>query len=114
MGGGVNASVPLIRAPRSHRGPAFRLSEGERPLEEERIERGFGRSIRTGHHTVPNDDGVGSAADKGAPAGHARQPSEFVRASFERVDRLNGRYLEIVQGVLRATVSAAGQARRAA
>jgi len=37
-----------------------------------------------------------------------------VRASFERVNRLNGRYLEIVQGVLRATVSAAGQARRAA
>src|SRR4051794_30757081 len=44
----------------------------------------------------------------------ARLQGEFVRASFERVNRLNGRYLEIVQGVMRATVSAAGQARRAA
>jgi Helix-hairpin-helix motif len=40
--------------------------------------------------------------------------SEFVRASFERVNRLNGRYLEIVQDVMRATVTAAGRGRRAA
>jgi hypothetical protein len=40
--------------------------------------------------------------------------NEFVRASFGRVNRLNGRYLEVVQDVMRATVSAAGQARRAA
>lgn len=44
----------------------------------------------------------------------ARLQSEFVRASFERMNRLNGRYLEIVQDVMRATVSAAGQGRRAA
>ena len=37
----------------------------------------------------------------------ARLQSEFVRESFERVNRLNGRYLEIVQDVMRATVSAA-------
>jgi hypothetical protein len=44
----------------------------------------------------------------------ARLQGEFVRASFGRVNRLNGRYLEVVQDVMRATVSAAGQARRAA
>jgi len=44
----------------------------------------------------------------------ARLQGEFVRASFERMSRLNGRYLEIVQGMMRATVSAAEQARRAA
>jgi hypothetical protein len=44
----------------------------------------------------------------------ARLQGEFVRASFERMSRLNGRYLEVVQDVMRATVSAAGQARRAA
>ena len=44
----------------------------------------------------------------------ARLQGEFVRASFERMNRLNGRYLEVVQDVMRATVSAAGQARRAA
>jgi hypothetical protein len=44
----------------------------------------------------------------------ARLQGELVRASFERVNRLNGRYLEIVQDVMRATVSAAGQARKAA
>ena len=44
----------------------------------------------------------------------ARLQGEFVRASFERMNRLNGRYLEIVRDVMRATVSAAGQARRAA
>ena len=43
-----------------------------------------------------------------------RFQGELVRASFERVNRLNGRYLEIVRDVMRATVSAAGQARRAA
>jgi hypothetical protein len=44
----------------------------------------------------------------------ARLQGEFVRASFERMNRLNGRYLEIVQDVMRATVSAARQSRRAA
>src|SRR4051794_23083568 len=44
----------------------------------------------------------------------ARLQGEFMRASFERMNRLNGRYLEVVQDVMRATVSAAGQARRAA
>jgi hypothetical protein len=44
----------------------------------------------------------------------ARLQGEFVRASFERVNRLNGRYLEIVQDVMRATVSAAEQARKVA
>jgi Helix-hairpin-helix motif len=44
----------------------------------------------------------------------ARLQGEFVRASFERVNRLNGRYLEVVQDVMRATVSAARQSRRAA
>jgi hypothetical protein len=44
----------------------------------------------------------------------ARLQGEFVRDSFERVNRLNGRYLEVVQDVMRATVSAARQSRRAA
>src|SRR3954451_11105426 len=44
----------------------------------------------------------------------ARLQSEFVRASFERMNRLNGRYLEVVQDMMRATVSAAEQARKAA
>ena len=44
----------------------------------------------------------------------ARLQGEFVRASFERFNRLNGRYLEVVQDVMRATASAAGQARKAA
>jgi hypothetical protein len=44
----------------------------------------------------------------------ARLQGEFVRASFERFNRLNGRYLEIVQDVMRATVSSAERARRAA
>jgi len=44
----------------------------------------------------------------------ARLQGEFVRASLERVNRLNGRYLEVVQDVMRATVSAAQQARKAA
>jgi hypothetical protein len=44
----------------------------------------------------------------------ARLQSEFVRASLERFGRLNGRYLEVVRDVMRATVSAAGQGRRAA
>src|SRR4051794_3186672 len=44
----------------------------------------------------------------------ARLQGEFVRESFERFNRLNGRYLEIVQDVMRATVSAAEQARKAA
>jgi hypothetical protein len=44
----------------------------------------------------------------------ARLQGEFVRASLERVNRLNGRYLEIVQDVVRATVSATEQAREAA
>ena len=44
----------------------------------------------------------------------ARLQSEFVRESFERFNRLNGRYLEIVRDVMRATVSAAEQARKAA
>src|SRR3954447_15900279 len=44
----------------------------------------------------------------------ARLQGEFVRASFERMNRLNGRYLEVVRDVMRATVSAAGQAREAA
>ena len=44
----------------------------------------------------------------------ARLQGEFVRASFERMNRLNGRYLEVVQDVMRATVSAAEQARKAA
>ena len=43
-----------------------------------------------------------------------RLQNELMRASFERMNRLNGRYLEVVQDVMRATVSAAGQARRAA
>ena len=44
----------------------------------------------------------------------ARLQGEFVRASFERFNRLNGRYLEVVQDVMRATASAAGQARKVA
>src|SRR4051794_12938639 len=44
----------------------------------------------------------------------ARLQSEFVRESFERLNRLNGRYLEVVQDMMRATVSAAEQARKAA
>ena len=43
-----------------------------------------------------------------------RLQNEFVRASLERMNGLNGRYLEAVQDVLRATVSAAQQAREAA
>ncbi len=42
----------------------------------------------------------------------ARLQGEFVRASFERMNRLNGRSLEVVQDVMR--VSAARQTRRAA
>jgi hypothetical protein len=44
----------------------------------------------------------------------ARLQGEFVRASFERMNRLNGRYLEVVQDVMRATASATRQSRRAA
>ena len=44
----------------------------------------------------------------------ARLQGEFVRESFERLNRLNGRYLEVVRDVMRATVSAAGQGRRVA
>ena len=32
---------------------------------------------------------------------------EFVRASFERMNQLNARYLEIFQGMMRTTTSAA-------
>ena len=40
---------------------------------------------------------------------------EFVRASFERMNQLNARYLEIFQGMMRtATSTAKDQARKAA
>jgi hypothetical protein len=40
---------------------------------------------------------------------------EFVRASFERMNQLNARYLEIFQGMMRTATSAAkDQARKAA
>ena len=40
---------------------------------------------------------------------------EFVRASFERMNQLNTRYLEIFQGMMRtATLAAKDQARKAA
>ena len=40
---------------------------------------------------------------------------EFVRASFDRMNQLNARYLEIFQGMMQAATSAAkDQARKAA
>src|SRR3954451_14220035 len=58
---------------------------------------------------------VATAFSRSADWGEiARLQGEFVRTSFERMNRLNGRYLEIVQDVMRATVSAARQSRRAA
>ena len=36
-----------------------------------------------------------------------RLQDKFVRASLERMSRLNGRYLEVVQDMMRATASAA-------
>jgi len=62
-------------------------------------------------HNVDMATAFGRSADWGEIA---RLQGEFVRASFERFNRLNGRYLEIVQDVMRATVSAAGQTRKAA
>jgi hypothetical protein len=62
-------------------------------------------------HNLEVATAFGRVADWGEIA---RLQGEFVRASFERMNRLNGRYLEVVQDVMRATVSAAGQARRAA
>ncbi len=37
---------------------------------------------------------------------------EFVRASFERLNQLNSRYLEVVQTMTRATTAAAERQRR--
>jgi hypothetical protein len=62
-------------------------------------------------HSVEVASAFGRVADWGEIA---RLQGEFVRASFERMNRLNGRYLEIVRDAVRATVSAAGQGRRAA
>ena len=62
-------------------------------------------------HNVEMATAFGRVADWGEIA---RLQGEFVRASFERMNRLNGRYLEIVQDVMRTTVSAADQARGAA
>ena len=62
-------------------------------------------------HNMEVATAFGRVADWGEIA---RLQGEFVRASFERMNRLNGRYLEVVQDVMRATVSAAGQTRRAA
>src|SRR4051794_11916342 len=62
-------------------------------------------------HNLEVATAFGRMADWGEVA---RLQGEFVSASLERVNRLNGRYLEVVRDVMRATVSAAGQARRAA
>ena len=62
-------------------------------------------------HNMEVATAFGRVADWGEIA---RLQGEFVRESFERLNRLNGRYLEIVQDVMRATVSAAEQARKAA
>ena len=62
-------------------------------------------------HNLEMATAFGRVADWGEIA---RLQGEFVRESFERFNRLNGRYLEIVQDVMRATVSAAQQARKAA
>jgi hypothetical protein len=62
-------------------------------------------------HNLEVATAFGRMADWGEVA---RLQGEFVRASFERMNRLNGRYLEVVQDVMRATVSAARQSRRAA
>jgi competence ComEA-like helix-hairpin-helix protein len=45
----------------------------------------------------------------------AQAQSDFVRVSFERMNRLNSRYLEIVQAMMEATASAgSNQAKKAA
>ncbi len=62
-------------------------------------------------HNMEMATAFGRMADWGEVA---RLQGEFVRASFERVNRLNGRYLEVVQDAMRATASAAGQARKVA
>jgi len=62
-------------------------------------------------HNVEVATAFGRVADWGEIA---RLQGEFVRDSLERMNRLNGRYLEVVQDVMRATVSAARQSRRAA
>ncbi len=62
-------------------------------------------------HNMEVATAFGRVADWGEIA---RLQGEFVRASFERMNRMNGRYLEVVQDVMRATVSTARQTRKAA